>query len=266
VIGNTTLVIGDSHADPDHSNERYTALGNMIVALKPDTIVQMGDFLTLDSLSDHDANNMIVREGRRLAADIAAGVDAYQRIMTPMREYNSKQAANKKAQYNPRKIWLRGNHEERAVRYMHEHPELLGFIADNSMVGAELDGWELVPYKRYAYVEGVAFTHIPMNPSINQPVRGKYLAATVAQGQQQTCVYGHDHKRSLYSIHRNSHDGGQRVEGIGVGCFIDYVPDYIKGNEEQLSWWSGIVVLTHGDSLDVAYHGIDSVKRNFLNG
>jgi hypothetical protein len=261
----TSIVIGDSHADPFNNNERYDALGNMIAYFRPNNIIQMGDFLSLDSLSDHDEDRLYLREGRRLYDDIMAGMDAYNRMMAPTRRYNEARAANKKSQYNPRKIWLRGNHEERAIRYMQQRPELVGFIPDGSMVGAEADGWEIVPYKKYAYVNGIAFTHIPMNPSINQPVRGKYIAATVAQGQQQTCVYGHDHKRSLYSIHRNSPSGGERVEGIGAGCFIDYIPDYVKGNEEQLSWWSGIVLLTHGKSLDISYFGMENIKEWFLN-
>jgi hypothetical protein len=236
----------------------------MIAHIQPDAIVQMGDFLSLDSISTHDKDGSLVKEGRRLSDDIAAGVDAYSRIMTPMRIENRRKASYKKARYNPRLIWLRGNHEERALTYMNSHPELVGFIPDDSMVGAEADGWELVPYRKYAYVEGVAFTHIPMNPSINQPVRGKYIASTVAQGQQQTCVYGHDHKRSLFSIHRNNPSGGQRIEGIGAGCYIDYVPGYVVGNEDQLSWWSGILVIEHTKQLNLHYYDIDYIKDTYL--
>ena len=50
----THLVIGDPHCNPKASNDRFLWAGKMARDLKPTTIVCMGDFASMDSLSSYD--------------------------------------------------------------------------------------------------------------------------------------------------------------------------------------------------------------------
>ena len=44
MVGRTHLVIGDSHAKPGINNDRYTWAGRLAVDLKPDVIIDIGDW------------------------------------------------------------------------------------------------------------------------------------------------------------------------------------------------------------------------------
>ena len=262
----TTLVIGDSHADPRFSNDRFTALGNYVVDRRPSNVIDMGDFGNLDSISFHDRGKPLLQEGMRLSDDIAAMRDAHNRIESPLNKLNNTFSKWKKRQYSPRKIKLLGNHEDRVWRYLCEKPELVGFIPHNDFVGAVDDGWSIHPYRDYVYISGVAFTHIPMHPAGNRPIGGKYVAQRVVEGQDQTTVFGHTHTRNLHSTKRNNANGGTVIEGIGAGCYFDYNPDYVRGNEGQLNWWRGLLVLTHvaPGEVDVEYISINRIKDEYL--
>ena len=50
----THLVIGDPHCTPKANNDRFLWAGKFAHDLKPDTIVCMGDFASMDSLSSYD--------------------------------------------------------------------------------------------------------------------------------------------------------------------------------------------------------------------
>jgi len=172
----TTLVIPDAHDGPEHNKDRFEALGNFIVENKPDNIVQIGDFMNLDSINFFDTNKPLIKEGKRLKDDIDSGIEAYEKIMKPIRNLWKKQARWKTKKYNPNRHWLLGNHEVRTWRYTLDKPELSGFIPETDFVGAGKDKWNIVEYRQYVYIDGTAFTHAPMNRRVNQPISGEYVA------------------------------------------------------------------------------------------
>ena len=50
----THLVMGDPHCTPKASNDRFLWAGRLAADLKPNTIICMGDFASMDSLSSYD--------------------------------------------------------------------------------------------------------------------------------------------------------------------------------------------------------------------
>jgi hypothetical protein len=262
----TTLIIGDAHADPRFSNERFTALGRLITTLTPDYIIDMGDWGNLDSISFHTRGKPLLREGMRLSDDIDSMQDAHNKLMAPIKALNQRASNWKKKHYKPIMKKLEGNHENRVKRYLHEAPELVGFIPSTDLCNATNDGWEIVEYKNYTFHEGIAFTHIPMNPRMNSPIGGKYTAHRALEGQQQSIVYGHTHELNVESVRRNDLSGGRTLYAIGTGCYFDYDPDYIRGNEPQLNWWRGIVLLHHiaDGEVDIETMSIDRIKQDYL--
>lgn len=48
------LLFADAHVAPNLNLDRFTALGNMIVAEKPDAVGCLGDLATCDSVSFWD--------------------------------------------------------------------------------------------------------------------------------------------------------------------------------------------------------------------
>lgn len=262
----TTLVIGDSHADPRFPNDRFIALGNFIIEHRPDYIVDIGDFGNLDSISFHNRDKPLLKEGMRLIDDINAMKDAHDKLMAPMKREWERASNLKKKKYKPIMKKLEGNHEYRAWRYISGLPELQGVVPTTDFVGAAEDGWEIYNYKEYTYHEGIAFCHVPMSPLSNTPLSGKYMSFRILEGQQQTTVYGHNHRLEVNSLKRNGEDGGRLIFSIGCGCYFDYDPEYIRGNEGQLNWWRGLLLLHHvaPGEVDIQTYSITRIKNEYL--
>lgn len=260
-----TLVIGDAHADPRHNNKRFDALGNFVAVNQPENIVQIGDWGSYDSVSFHERGNARLSEGKRLVDDFAASRDAYNRLMKPIDELNKGRARNHKSQYKFNGIWFESNHEYRIKRYVDENPVLEGFIPEKDLVGATNDGWNLIDWKYTASINGVTFTHIPINDGNGQPISGKYVARRAAEMYQSTVVFGHTHRFLVESLSRVSSDAISFVEGINVGWFGDYTPDYITGHPGIGNWWSGLVVLHHTarGQVDIERISMDRLKKEY---
>ena len=86
----TILVLPDAHADPDHDNERFSALGRMLVDLADENVnlklVCLGDFGEFNSLS-YFGKGKKCNEGKRFAEDVACFHDAMKRLLTPMENW-----------------------------------------------------------------------------------------------------------------------------------------------------------------------------------
>jgi len=104
----THLVIGDPHCTPKASNDRFLWAGKFAYDLKPDTIVCMGDFASMDSLSSYDKGKKSF-EGRRYKKDVEHVHDA-------LEQFNKGLNGRR-----PRKIMLLGNHEDRINRTVDEN-------------------------------------------------------------------------------------------------------------------------------------------------
>ena len=264
----TTLVIPDAHDGPEHNKDRFEALGNFIVENKPDNIVQIGDFMNLDSINFFDTNKPLIKEGKRLKDDIDSGIEAYEKIMKPIRNLWKKQARWKTKKYNPNRHWLLGNHEVRTWRYTLDKPELSGFIPETDFVGAGKDKWNIVEYRQYVYIDGTAFTHAPMNRRVNQPISGEYVTKRATETHNTSIVFGHTHRFGVHTMKRTADDTtiSPLIQSCNVGWYADYMPEYMEGNEATCDWWAGLVMLTHTGhgTIDITQHSIDRVKEDYL--
>lgn len=237
-----TLVIGDAHADPRHDNRRFTALGNFILEQRPENIVNIGDWGSYDSITFHTSGKPLLREGMRLADDVAAAKDALARAEKATIAYNERQSKNRKAQYKPQKFWLNGNHEDRIWRNWQIYPEFLGLVNHNDPAGAEKYGWNIIPYRGYANIDNTLFTHVPANKRSSIPISGEYVAKKAVELHGRNIVFGHTHR---FLVHDLRQIGTTNVVyGVNCGWFGEETPDYIAV-EENLDWWSGLVMLTH---------------------
>ena len=112
----THLVIGDPHAHPDFSNDRADWLGKLILDLKPDVVVNMGDTADLASMSSFDKGKASFH-GRNYQKDIEAHLDFQDRMWHPIKKAKRKL---------PHRVVLEGNHENRIKKAIQYSPELEG--------------------------------------------------------------------------------------------------------------------------------------------
>ena len=244
-MNNTTLVIGDPHAGPEDTDKhRFDALGEFIVERQPEHIVQIGDFMTYDSISSHNTRKRLTMEGQRLVEELRAGLECYDRMMDPIRRLNTSRARNRKAQYRPVLSWVEGNHEDRALRYAEEHPEMYGMVDYKTTIPVVEDGWDVVPYRDHVQYAGVLFTHVPMSGR-NQPIGSKHAVKNVIKDYDCPIVYGHSHKLAYECDGVRSPNGSRRLTALNAGCYFTDVPDYAAGSQGPLDWWAGVCLLHH---------------------
>lgn len=258
-----TVVIGDPHSSPGHDNDRFLALSRFLAHTQPDNIVQIGDFMSLDSISPFSTTRPLLREGKRLVDDLDHGRNAYDLMMSEINHFNDTQTKQHKKKYSPRMIWHNANHEDRVFRYIVDSPELLGLIDHTDLLDVKKDGWEVYPYKEYSFIHGTGFTHVPMNKRVNQPISGEYVSRRAADMHNFSVVFGHTHRLTM---HESKVRGCNIVQAINCGWFGDYAPEYVAGNEDSLDWWGGVVVLTHYDEgmIDISTVSMDVLKREYL--
>ncbi len=109
------LVIPDTQTKPGVPLDHLTWLGKYICDLRPDIIVHIGDHYDLPSLSSYDKGTAAI-EGKRLAEDLEAGDRGINLIMAPIHRLQLAQRRYKKKPYEPRLVFLKGNHEDRLDR------------------------------------------------------------------------------------------------------------------------------------------------------
>lgn len=254
------LVVGDVHDEVGYSKERFHVLGKFIVKEKPDYVVLMGDFLTLDSVSRHNKGKPLLAEGKRLMMEIQSGKDSINIIDSYINKYNDNRKKLKKKTYEVNKIYIYGNHEDRLVSYIHENPQIEGIIDSNDILECSNNGWTIVPYRETYYIYDVGFTHIPMNGA-NQPISGKYVCKRALELYDTHIVFGHTHRMGVDVMSTKTEYGYKQKLAINVGNYFDYIPEYAKNSAGIGDWWTGVVMLYKDMDLDFSFISYNKMKN-----
>lgn len=237
------LVIGDSHAKPDVSNRRFTWLGKVIVDLKPDVVVDMGDWTDMASLSSYDGSKLtgggsskLSFEGRSYRKDVDAGIDARERVHVELQKAGRKR---------PRRIALGGNHDDQRIsRALENVRELEGVIAIGDHQ-RELFGWEHIKFLDVTEVGGFHFSHYFGSGLLGKPVGGEHPAANLLRTQYTSCVAGHSH---LFNEAHRTSPNGKRVQAFVAGCYLD--PKQWEGyaGPANYMWSKGLLYMRDVDN------------------
>ena len=252
------LIIPDVQAKPGVSLTHLTAIGNYIVAKKPEVIVCIGDFADMHSLSYYDIGRRAA-EGARVRKDLDVAKEAMDLLLAPMRKYNKMRKKNKKKQYTPRMVMTLGNHEYRIERHVETYPNLEGFLSMDSL---PYDDWEVVPFLEIIEVDGIKYSHYFINPhSARKGVVGglidtklKNLGWSFTMGHQQILQYGVQFLG----------DGSCR-QGLVCGAFYQHDEPYM-GPQGNSSHWRGCVMKNEvGDGkYDPCFLSLDYLLDRWL--
>ena len=250
------LIVPDSHAHFELSNERFTWLGNMIIDLAPDIVVNLGDLADMPSLSSYD-KGMKAFEGKRYKHDIAIVQDALQRIDKPFIEYNEKRKNIRKGQRKPpRKVITLGNHEFRINRAVERQAELEGIISVDDLKYKE-HGYEVVPFKKPIEIEGIWFCHYFASGVKGEAISGFNIASNLIAKNMVSSIVGHAH---LWDMAVRAKPNGQKVIGLCAGWYGEQ-PTFTDATEQM--WSSGVTLLkdVHEGVYDVEFYSISRIKR-----
>jgi hypothetical protein len=249
----TILIIPDCQTKPGVPLEHLDWLGKYITRIKPDVIVNLGDFFDMPSLSSYDKGTAKI-EGKRVVEDIEFSKKALERVTKPLEKLKGKGVG-----YDPRLVFLLGNHEQRLERYVNHNPELVGFLSYDSLGLKEL-GWEVHDFLSVVNIEGILFSHYFANPMSGRPYSGK--AHGLLQRIGKSFVQGH--RQELEYSCRELVDGDKQF-GLIAGAFYLHDEGYkgYQGNKH----WRGVIVLheTRDGWGDPMFVSMDYLRRKFGN-
>ncbi len=251
------LIIGDPHAKPGVSNERFTKLGKLIADRKPEIIINIGDFFDFPSLSSFDVGKKDF-EGRRYKLDLEAGHDALRKIQAPIDELNKDLKSKKVKQYNPKKYSLIGNHEQRLVKAINSDPKLEGTIGLSDLRFEEF-GWEVVPFLEPLDVEGITFQHYFTSGAMERAIGGENVGKAILKRYHKSCFQGHSHFLQL-AVEADAL-GNQYMAGA-IGCFFKHIEPYFS-KQTQYNFWRGVVLL-HGVKAGTVRDGYECITLEYM--
>jgi hypothetical protein len=249
------FVIPDCQVKPGHSVEYLRKTGQYLVEKQPDTIVCIGDFADMASLSSYDVGTKSF-EGRRYVNDVDAARQAMATLLNPIEEYNKRQRKNGKKQYQPRKVLTLGNHEHRITRAINSDPKLDGVLSLNDLGYVEF-GWEVSPFLETVIIDGIAYSHYFVTGVAGRPAG---TARAQLNKKHMSCIAGHQQGLQIATDFRAD---GKMITSIIAGSFYEHDEDYLgpQGNKH----WRGCLMLHevndgHFDLMPISLRYINERK------
>lgn len=250
----TYIIVPDPHAHPAFNNNRADWLGKLILDVRPDVVVNMGDTFDMPSLSSFDKGKASF-VGASYEKDIESGVDFLDRMWHPIRKAKKKK---------PKSIYLYANHERRLDKVLEYQPELSGSKYGISRKDFCLEDYfsVVVDYKGLTpgiyNSDGINFAHFMVSGVMGRPIGGENHARSLLTKTHSSCIVAHSHLLD-YAVH--SSPDGRKTMGLVSGVFTDYTSPW-AGHAGDL-WWSGLQILRNveGGTYDLTCVSMEALER-----
>lgn len=252
-MSNTYIVIGDPHAHPEHSNVRADYLSKLIIDVKPDVVVNIGDHFDMSSLSSYDKGKRDFH-GRSYKRDIEAGLEFHERMWAPVKDRKKKL---------PYRVVLEGNHEHRIERALDLSPELAGTIGFKDYAFDDYYD-HVVRYEGSTPgvidLDGILFAHYFITGVSGRPIGGERPAHMLIDKVGASCIAGHLHTLDFAT---RTNVAGRTRNGLVVGCYQDYPADW--AGEINKIWKPGVAILRNVEegNYDFQWVSMKALKSEY---
>ena len=231
-------------------------MGAFAAEHKPDWIIQIGDFFTMDSLISHVKNETLEGKSKPpFLEDIASGEKALAAFDAGL------------AGYGCTKHITLGNHEDRINSFCQRTPELAG-LGGRGMMEMELDrllvrhGWSYSPYGVPFYLGGVGWIHCCQS-IMGKPIGGELSVNTVTLKSTHDWIFGHDHRAAAQR--RPKIGVNNSITAIDLGCALP------EGHVEPYAltcttgWWYGIweIRISKGRIQSYKQHTMSEIAKRY---
>jgi len=247
-IGKRHIVIPDCQVKHGVKTDHLEACGNYIAEKQPDSVICLGDFADMPSLSRWDPKGSMSAEMRRYSKDILAARIGMTILMDPIKAVKG---------YDPKLILTLGNHEAHITRTIEDDPKLEGVI-DLKDLQYEKWGWKVVPFLKPIKVDGVMYSHYFVTGVYDKAI-GR--ASQLLTKYHMSCIAGHQQGRDIaYSKKAD----GSTITGIIAGSFYEHEEDYLS--PQSNNHWRGIYMLNEvrNGSFDEMAVSLNFLKRKYL--
>jgi len=183
----------------------------------------------MPSLSGWDSVQKKVKEKVRYSSDdgkgdVESGNEAF---------FLLNKAINKVKDYNPKRIFTLGNHEQRIERFQEEFPNLGDAVSYKHL---NFEGWKVIPYLKPITIDGIAYCHFFHPPLSPRPYGGK--VSTILNNIGYSFSMGH---RPGLGMDRKPLSSGKVLRGLVAGSFYMHFEDY-KGHQGNKGQWNGLII------------------------
>lgn len=224
-------IIGDTQIRPGVSTEHLVWVAKLFADEKVNTVIQLGDWADMRSLSSYDTSTKKAIEGADVGEDFEAANVAWRLVEDTW-------AA---AGYTPdRKIYLLGNHEQRIERYVTQNPEHRTTVNYEKFNAAKY-GWEVFPFLEVVVVDGIRYSHyFPRSAKGRTNASAKYGAPSALdqiKREMRSCTAGHTQGlcQALYFA-----GPGVRYRSLILGSSYTHDEEFLtpQGN----NYWRGVYI------------------------
>lgn len=243
------LVIPDRHNDPRHEHrlDVSTWLARLGSERRPRFVVDLGDSITMDSCSRHDKNDTL---RGRMKPSIKADLDNHLAALQAFERGRDRD-------WKPRLIKTRGNHEHRLWDFENNHPEDEGTHTHRYAQDLLQFGWQERPFGEFAYINGVAFTHAPIN-GMGRPMGGKTSTHRAGAMLTAPLVHGHTHQLQIFNDAKMGPQ--ERISVVQAGCALPWGEYEHYASTGPGGWWWGALMLTCWDGQIVDFEAISMLR------
>jgi len=198
----------DAHHEPYNGvwHPAYQVAREYLFDIKPQVIVIGGDWGSFDSLSNWNAKKPLLAEDKRYNLEVEYCYDELFQIANRL--------------HNSRKIFILGNHEQRAQWYVEKYPAMKEFVNIKKNLKLKELGFEVVDFNAHIDVGELSWTH--------GWYWNKYHARYNLDEFAGNILYGHVHH--FQSDTKNVHYGKKELIAHSIGCLTDRYPDW-KGKK-----------------------------------
>lgn len=240
------LVPPDAHAKPGVTNERFEWLGKLIVDVKPDVVLCLGDFADMYSLNSYERGKASFHRAN-YRDDIHSTLDAQDRMFYPIKRAKKKR---------PRFIMCMGNHEQRIITALNTDHILRGTIGIDDLDYSR--NFEVHPFLNKVHVDDITYSHYIKSGNSGNAMAGKHQANSLLLQEHCSTTVGHSHLLN----HKTDTTGlGRRIHGLVTGCYFNHSESYAPPNNKD--WWRGVVVkrYVHKGDYDPEFISLRQIKE-----
>ena len=221
-------VIGDFHDSPKMSKDRIVWIAKHIKKTKPDYIIQIGDFSSIDSCCWHIKNDTMA--ARRNKGTLLEDLESLETVLELFNKTLGKSDI-------PKHVTL-GNHENRLWKWEEANPEYYNMGKKQLLDLFTKYGWTYSSYGKFHFIGGVGFIHCPLN-IMGKEFGGVGAERNIGLNSLFDVVYGHSHKSNDVRVPKIGTNNYTRVINVGCSMPDGHIEDYAKLG--VTGWWWGLV-------------------------
>ena len=228
-------VIPDAHDAPKIPKDRFRWIGKHIRKSKPNHVIQIGDFLSLDSCCWHIDNATM--QARKNKGTFIEDINSFDDALYELDKGIGKTKTIKHVTL--------GNHEFRLWKWEDNNPEYYNMGKNKLLKTLKKYGWTASEYGEFYFIDGVGFTHIPFN-TMGREFGGVNVERNIGQNSVFDLVFGHTHKFNDVRCAKIRKSKYVRVVNAGCALPQHHVESYAKLS--TTGWFWGLCELTIFDN------------------